>query len=156
TETPNQVNLERICKELALASLEIRFYNHTYAQTNYVVKMVWLFLSISGLFAGIRHWHVSLGMSASLLFIGINGIVLFNLFMGHSYKVPVKVQQLKRRILANTSTLPRHQRNYLQQVVKQIPACEIRAGRFYTLDRSTSPDFTHFVVTQVCSLLIAF
>ncbi|CAG7785006.1 unnamed protein product, partial [Allacma fusca] len=156
TEAPTQQNLKSICYDLILTSLEIRYYNHTYAPTNYGVKLVLMFISITGLFVGIRHWHVSLGLSISMVCLGINSIALFMSFLGHAYEVPEKVQKLRIAILEKTKKLPKNQRNHLQRVVLRIPACGIRAGRFYTLDRSTIPDFIHYVIVQVCSLLITF
>ncbi|CAG7725109.1 unnamed protein product [Allacma fusca] len=156
TETPNHRNLTSTCKDLVLASLEIRFYNHTYSSTNYVVKMIWLLISIAGIFVGIRCWHVSLGLSISMLSFGIDGIVIFTLFMGRAYEVPEKVQQLKLSLLSKTGKLPLNERIYLQRVVKRIPTCGIRAGSFYTLDRSTTPTFVHYVIAQVCGLLVLF
>ncbi|CAG7678350.1 unnamed protein product [Allacma fusca] len=156
TEAVTQQNLSSICNDLVLASLEIRYYNHTYAPTNYAVKLLCMFIPITGLFVGIRHWHVSLGLSISMVWLGINTTVLFMTYLGHAYEVPEKVQQLKLTILEKSSTLPKNQRNHLHRVVLRIPACGIRAGRFYTSDRSTIPVFIDFVIVQVCGLLVAF
>ncbi|CAG7724709.1 unnamed protein product [Allacma fusca] len=155
-EALNQQNLTSICKDLTLASLEIRLYNHTYASTNYVVKTIWLLIAITGIFVGVRHWHVSPGLSISMMSLGVNGTVAYMLFMGHAYEVPEKVQQLKMMILAKTGDLHKNERQYLQRILRRIPPCDIRAGSFYTLDRSTTPAFVDYVIGQVCSLLVVF
>ncbi|CAG7729799.1 unnamed protein product [Allacma fusca] len=157
TESPTQRNLSSMCNDLVLASLEIGYYNHTYVPTNYGVKLVCMFIPITGLFVGIRHWHVSLGLSISMVCIGINTTALFMTYLGHAYEVPEKIQQLRLTILEKTGNLTKNQRNYLQPVVLRIPTCGIRAGRFYTSDRSTIPACPKEITKKYCkSVTIEF
>ncbi|CAG7837369.1 unnamed protein product [Allacma fusca] len=147
--------LSRICMELRMTQIEIKLLNYVYSGFNYVVKLTFLFVSIAGLFTGIKHFGDNPLFTLLSAILAMYIITLFLFFFGDMYKIPEIMDCLKERLGIVSRTMKCPESVYTRKIVASIPQCGIRAGNFYILDRMTSLVFLNYVLYQVAGLLIA-
>ncbi|CAG7833880.1 unnamed protein product [Allacma fusca] len=147
--------LSRICMELRMTQIEIKLLNYVYSGFNYVIKLTFLFVSIAGLFTGIKHFGDNPLFTLLSAILAMYIITLFLFFFGDMYKIPEIMDCLKERLGIVSRTMKCPESVYTRKIVASIPQCGIRAGNFYILDRMTSLVFLNYVLYQVAGLLIA-
>ncbi|CAG7703889.1 unnamed protein product [Allacma fusca] len=147
--------LSRICMELRMTQIEIQLLNYVYSGFNYVIKLTFLFVSIAGLFTGIKHFGDNPLFTLLSAILAMYIITLFLFFFGDMYKIPEIMDCLKERLGIVSRTMKCPGGVYTRKIVSSIPQCGIHAGSFYILDRMTSLVFLNYVLYQVAGLLIA-
>ncbi|CAG7726189.1 unnamed protein product, partial [Allacma fusca] len=149
-----EVLCKSICHDLVKVILEIQIQNTTFSVMNYVIKITFLFMSIFGMFIGIRYF-ATMPLLASFSFsCSMYATLLFVFVYGRMYIAAEKIRSLKVSLLeATRNCSDRTGRSYIQKLVTGIPVVGLKAC-FYDLDRKTTPDYLDYVINQVVSLLL--
>ncbi|CAG7731174.1 unnamed protein product [Allacma fusca] len=152
-------NLQMALRFMIRATIEVKIFNIAYSSTSYLTKVALLCTSITGIFTGTQYFALDPKFSLAMLFFGYYSCVIFASLYGRAYVIPLKFDELKRKLTLATEQCRRSGRDsqgtlYAQKLTRAIPPCGVRAGSFYILDRMSTPSFLNFVCYQVCCLFL--
>ncbi|CAG7829829.1 unnamed protein product [Allacma fusca] len=149
-----EVLCKSICHDLVKVILEIQIQNATFSVMNYVIKITFLFMSIFGMFVGIRYFSTMPILASCSFFCSVYVTLIFVLVYGHMYTAADKIRSLKGLLLeASKNCIDMTGRSYIKKLATGIPVVGIKTC-FYDLDKTTTPNYLQYVINQVMSLLL--
>ena len=122
---------------------------------------MWKLLSIAScIFSGyavIAHFseHPIFGTMYACLFLNLSSAHI--LVYGQAFRVPALLATVKRLlIICALRYRTKLQRKLFMRRVNSIPEVGIKVGELHTMDRTSTPVFMHYLLTNVVSMLVAF
>ena len=111
---------------------------------------------ISG-YAAIAHFtdHPVFGIMYYILLVDL--VLVYSIIYAKAFRVPLLIRNatMSLEVFAN-GIGNKAERNFLRKQVKAIPPQGIQVGRFHTLERTSTPVFLHYILTNVVNMLVAY
>ena len=74
-----------------------------------------------------------------------------------AFKIPVLCTELKALLRVRASRIGnKAERNIRMRQVRSIPPMGIKVGELHTLERTATPVFVHYVLTNIVNMLVAY
>ena len=143
-------------KSLRRLQLYILLLNIVNRQLIFTWKIVCIGICIVSGYAGIAHFseHVVFGiMYYALLF---EGSLIYTLMYEKGFKVPTLFGKTRTLLMLRANrNVSRADWKVLKRRLISIPSMGIKVGGFHTLERTSTPVFLNYVLTNVVSMLVA-
>ena len=110
---------------------------------------------VSG-YAAIAHFsdHPIFGLMYYVIFFDI--LLIYPLVYGNAFRIPAMFEDVKVLLrLCGLRYTERVQWKILTRSVNSIPAVGVKVGDFHTLERTSTPIFLNYVLTNVVNMLVA-
>ena len=114
------------------------------------------FGTISG-YAAIAHFkdHPLFGLMYCILL--TNLALVYSIIYAKAFKVPVLIRSATISLTVCANGLGnKAERGLLRKRVRAIPPLGIQVGSFHTLERTSTPVFLHYVLTNVVNMLVVY
>ena len=120
-------------------------------------KLMCLFLSIVCGYAAIAHFkdYPIFGVMYYALF--LDASLIYTLMYEKAFRVPAlfKESKVQLRFCAGRIKV-RAERDFLERQARSVPSVGIKVGNFHVLERTSTPVFVHYVLTNVVSMLVVY
>ena len=121
----------------------------------------WKLLSLGvGIFSGyaaiahFNHQPVFGVMYYAMLF---DCVLIYTQVYEKAFRLPSQLERVKTLLkLRGTNYGNRAERKLLSRRVNSIPAMGVRVGDFHVLERTSTPLFLHYVLTNIVNMLVAY
>ena len=137
--------------------LFILLFNTVNRHVIFTGKLLCICVGITSGYAAIAHFkdHLIVGVMYCVLF--TNVFLSYSLIYGKGFKVSDTFQRAKNLLRLNATKNGRSfERKILEKQLKSIPAVGIKVGEFHMLERTSTPVFLHYVLTNIVNMLVAF
>ena len=153
---------EQVYEAIRCLQLYVNIVNIIYRNLVFVWKLVSLGLSITSGYAAIAHFkdHPVFGIMYYVIFIDVS--LAYTIIYGKAFRAPalfkqaIRAELTKLGIQQSRETWRAVKRNVLARQFKSIPSLGFKVGQFHTLERTSTPTFLDFVVSNIVSMLVAF
>ena len=120
-------------------------------------KLLCLGLCITSGYAAIAHFsdHPVFGIMYYVIF--VDASLTYGVMYEKGFKVPELITKVRAALRMRVRQLPnKTQRSLLDRQVMSIPPVGIKVGGFHMLERTSSPIFLNYIVTNVVNMLVTF
>ena len=149
--------MNRQHKELLRLQLFITLVNDLNRDLIFVWKQLSLGVCIITGYAAISQFekHAIFGVMYCILFLDVT--LFYTVIYDRAFKVPelFVVAKSSLSLMANKLGNP-VQRKVTMRKIKSIPPVGIKVGEFHMLERTSTPIFLNYVLTNVVNMLVAF
>ena len=137
--------------------LHLNFFNLSFADVLWFVKVLLLCVVILSGFSAIRLIHTNPVFGCLYTYICLACTILYIRMFGFAYKVTEKLEELTKWMeIVSGSLVNPGERKYWTKVLRSIPRMGISVGGFSQVEKQAVPIFIDFCVGQIVSLLLAF
>lgn len=123
----------------------------------FTLKLLAIGIAITSGYAGIAHFkdYPIFGIMYYVLFIDVT--IMYMLMYEKGFQVTDMFQHAKKLLQFQTTKNGRvGGRKILEKQFKSIPPVGIKVGEFHMLERTSTPVFLNYVLTNVVNMLVAF
>ena len=120
-------------------------------------KLFCIGVSIVTGYAAIAHFteYPIFGVMYYALF--FDGILIYALLYEKGFKVAALFQKAKATLILNSRRcMNGTEWKVLNRQVRSIPVVGIKVGEFHMLERTSTPIFLHYVLTNIVNMLVAY
>jgi hypothetical protein len=153
-------------RSLVLIKLQILLFNLNFSTIVYFTKMIALAASIIGGFGALKLLDRNVPFACVYGVMFMEGNVLYSIMFNRSFRIPEKMDEIKREMLAgcsrwrssnsNSDLILKRKKEEVRAVVRSMPELGVEAGSFNLMERESTLLFTDFSVQQIVGLRIAF
>lgn len=136
--------------------LRVFYFNRVCSMIAYALKLLCLSECIIGIFFCIK-------LTRDHQFIGIvsggAGVMMWYCYTrlyNRGFELPWMVRMCQNELLPRSRVLPKRNRMVILRQIRSLGRVEVSMGGFHGLERSSTILFLHFVLTQICTLIITF
>ena len=123
----------------------------------FTCKLLCIGAGIFSGYAAIAHFnhHPIFGVMYFIVFLDL--VLIYCIIYAKAFKVPLLVREatLRLEMLANRLG-NKTRRDTLRKQLRSIPPLGIQVGSFHTLERTSTPVFLHYVLTNIVNMLVAY
>ena len=108
-------------------------------------------------YAAIAHFndHPIFGVMYYIVFLDL--VLIYCIIYAKAFKVPLLVRKATTRLDILADRLDNKAlRNTLRRQLRSIPPLGIQVGSFHTLERTSTPVFLDYVLTNIVNMLVAY
>ena len=149
--------IERVYQSIRNIQLFIMLFNVVNRHVIFTLKLLYIGMGITSGYAAIAHFsdYPIFGMMYYVMLIDVSLIYTLVYQKGFmvSYEFQTAKKMLKFRVTRNGRTF---QRKILEKQLMSIPTVGITVGDFHMLERTSTPIFLHYVLTNIVNMLVAF
>ena len=141
-----------------LRNIQLRafYFNRLCSMTAYYFKMLCILVCIVGIFFCIKLYQDHKVVAVVCGCAGGMMCYCYTVLYNHGFKLPWMVNMCRVELLERSRILQSDSTMILKRQVSSLCRVEMSMGGFHGLERSSTILFLDFVVTRICSLIIAF
>ncbi|CAG7726081.1 unnamed protein product, partial [Allacma fusca] len=131
--------------------LRIQLFNYIFANTLYLVKLVFITVTIISISFSIRAIHASESILPPIVYlvIGIELVLFYVVIMETAFSVPELVRRYKFKIVHVSRVLHVNDSSGLTRSASSLYVQGFKMAMFTTLERASTPNFVIFVTTKI-------
>ena len=144
-------------RSLRCLQLYVELLNTVHENIIFTWKLLSIGVSITCGYAAIAHFqdYPIFGFMYYVLF--IDASVIYMLIYEKGFKVPDTFHKAKKTLRLHGKMCGRtHQWKILDRQLASIPSVGIKVGEFHMLERTSTPVFLHYVLTNIVNMLVAY
>ena len=161
-QTDSRDDDEQAYKAIRCLQLYVGMVNVVYQDLVFTWKLASLGMSIISGYAAIAHFteHPVFGIMYYGILIDVT--LVYTIIYGKAFKTPDLFKQAVDAELMRLGTergggIERDaQRKVLTKQIRSIPSIGFKVGHFHTLERTSTPVFLDFVISNIVSMLVVF
>ena len=104
-------------------------------------------------YAAIAHFRKQPVFGVLYYVMFLDGFLIYTLLYEKGFMVPRLFEQAKTMLMLSGTQA---EREMLRRQVKSIPPLGIMVGQFHMLERTSTPVFMHYVLSNIVSMLVVF
>ncbi|CAG7729759.1 unnamed protein product [Allacma fusca] len=136
--------------------LELCLFNHKFRNMNYFNKLFDMIATVACYYVAIVNYDRNPRFALGFSLLGLNVMTGFLLLFNKAFKIPMKMDNVKGEISLASHILKKPgSRKYVHCRVTSIQNVGVEMGGFSTLERQSTPNFLHFIVSTVTDLIVA-
>ncbi|CAG7819950.1 unnamed protein product [Allacma fusca] len=136
--------------------LQLCLFNQKFMNMNYLMKLFDMIAIVSCYYVAIVYHDQNPRFAFSSLLLGLNMMTGFLLLFDKAFEIPMKMQDVKGEISLASHILKKPgSRKYVRCRVTSLQSVGVKMGGFSTLERQSTPNFLHFIVSTVTDLIVA-
>ena len=159
--TQSKAHPHRDDQTLRNLQLHVNLFNTIHRHIIFSYKMVCLAISITCGYAAITSLadNPIFGTMYCVLF--SENAAIYSLIYQKAFSVPNRFQEAKRKALikvqtaAYTAVLTKFEKMVLQRKIRSVQSAGIKVGEFHTLERISTPMFIHYILQNICTMLLS-
>ena len=110
---------------------------------------------VSG-YAAIAHFEDYPVYGVMYYVVFFDALQIYGLLYEKGFKVPALFEKAKANLMLRwSSELGKPERKMLKRQLRSIPSMGIKVGEFHLLERTSTPVFLHYVLTNIVNMLVA-
>ena len=87
----------------------------------------------------------------------IDSVLIYTQVYEKAFRVPTQLEDVKRLMkLRGTNYRSRVHRKLLVRSINSIPLVGVKVGDFHVMERTSTPVFLHYIVTNIVNMLVAY
>ena len=157
SQPSGMARIQNSLKALRCVQLYVTILNIVNQNVIFTLKLLCLFLSIVCGYATIAHFneYPIFGVMYFVLF--VDASLIYMILYETAFKVPALFEQAKVQLrLRARAVYGRPERNVLDRQIMSIPPVGVKVGNFHMLERTSTPVFLDFVLTNIVSMLVVY
>ena len=149
--------IQGYCKALRHLQLYIALLNVVHNHLIFTLKVSCLGMSICGGYAAVAHFSDYPLFGIVYYVVLLETCIFYAVPFQKAFKVPTLVAQARAacRVRAQSLTF-KNQHDAIKRQLRSIPFVGIKVGEFHTLERTSTPAFLHYVLTNIVNMLVTF
>ena len=149
--------LRGVYMDLRSLQLYVTMINVVHRNLIFTWKVICLGVCIVNGYAAFAHFsdHPFFGIMYYVIL--VESSVIYTVMYAKAFKVPCLIGQAKNAFRLREMRLgSKANRNMLWRQVMSVPSVGIKVGEFHMLERTSTPVFVHYVLTNVVNMLMAY
>ena len=149
--------IQRAYKSIRSLQLFICFFNMVNRHIIFTLKLLYIGIGIISGYAAIAHFkdYPFFGIIYYVMFVDVS--LIYTVIYEKGFQVSDKFQKAKNLLRFHALVNGRvGGRKVLEKQFKSIPNVGIKVGEFHMLERTSTPIFVQYVLTNVMNMLVAF
>ena len=144
-------------KSLRYLQLYVPLFNAVHQNLIFTWKLLSIGTSIVSGYAAIVHFQDYPVIGVMYCVLLINASLIYMLLYENGFKVPEKFHKAKSTLRLRGSGRGRGKNwKVLDRQLMPIPSVGIKVGEFHMLERTSTPLFLHYVLTNIVNMLVAY
>ncbi|CAG7729756.1 unnamed protein product [Allacma fusca] len=136
--------------------LELCLFNGKFRNLNYFTKLFDMIATVACYYVAIVNYDRNPRFALVFSLLGLNIMTGFLLLFNKAFKIPMKMDDVKREIsLASHVLKDSSSRKYVRCRITSMQNVGVEMGGFSTLERQSTPNFLDFIVSSVVDLIVA-
>ena len=143
-------------KRLRNLQLYVKWFNKAHCYVIFLLKLCSITMCILNGYAAIAHFseHPVFGTMYYALLVDMT--LLYSIVYEKAFQIPNQFTQAVQEIWVHLPKGGDRKRQAVAKYLRSIPKLGIKVGEFHTFERTSTPVFIDFVVTNVVSMLVAY
>ena len=143
--------------KLRCLQLHVTLLNSGHENIIFTCKLTSIGISIFCGYAAIAHFEDYPIFGIMYYTVSVNASLIYMLIYEKGFKVLDMFHRAKNTLRLRGSRYGRrHQWKILDRQLLSIPSVGIKVGDFHMLERTSTPIFLHYVVTNIVNMLVAY
>ena len=149
--------LKQRWKSLRVLQLGLGFFNETFSDPIYSLKLTSLLISVTGFYFCLKLAHIDPILSFISGCLGSTSCLSYVLVYDRGFQIPVKAESLKREVCYAGKCLQKSLTGQLnRRMIRSVGRLQVIVGGLHALERFSTVMFIAFCFTSVCNLIIGF